>query len=459
MAAKLTKRIVDAAKPKASEYFIWDAGDGSLKGFGLRVWPSGKKTYVAQFRIGGGRGAKSRRVTIAAWGGGWTVEQARAEAERLIREADKGIDEKALQEAAEAAHRAAQEAAEAEQRRAAEMRLSVLAERFMSEHVALKRKGTTEAFYRIVLDRHILPALGDKDARHITRQDVARMHARLADKATMANRAVAVLGAIYGWAERLEILPEGTRNPTTKIEKFREQGRERYLTVEELARLGEAIRIAETVGIEWAPREGANAKHAPKAEHRRVVIAPETAAALRLLIFTGARLREILHLEWSAVDVERGLLRLRDSKTGPKVIVLNAPARAVLVGLPRVGRYVIPGDISTGPDGRTIEKPRADLKRPWALVCKAAGLSGLRIHDLRHSFASVGAGEGHGLAIVGKLLGHAQARTTQRYAHLDNDPLRKASDAIASRIAAAMGEAQRESTAEVIEIAKGRIGR
>jgi integrase len=165
------------------------------------------------------------------------------------------------------------------------------------------------------------------------------------------------------------------------------------------------------------------------------------------LLFTGARLREILNLDWSAVDLERGLLRLRDSKTGAKIIILNAPARAVLAGLPWRGKYVFPGE---GRDGK--EQPRTDLKRPWRLVCKAAGLEGVRIHDLRHSFASVGAGDGHGLTIVGKLLGHAHASTTERYSHLADDPLRKASDAIATKIAEAMGEAPAEPAAEVIPI-------
>src|SRR5829696_3087527 len=132
------------------------------------------------------------------------------------------------------------------------------------------------------------------------------------------------------------------------------------------------------------------------------------------------------------VDFERGMLFLRESKTGRKPVILNAPALAVLESLPRAGSYVIAGD--------DPGKPRSDLKRPWRAVANHAGLEGFRIHDLRHSFASIGAGSGMGLPIVGKLLGHAQPRTTQRYAHLDNDPLRRASEAIGATLAAAMGE-------------------
>jgi integrase len=199
--------------------------------------------------------------------------------------------------------------------------------------------------------------------------------------------------------------------------------------------------------VAWEPKATGKVKHAPKAENRFTKIDPGAAAALRLLIFTGARLREILNLEWQFVDLDRGLLRLRDSKTGPKTILLNPPARAVLAGMEKLGQFVFPGESR---DGR--QQPRTDLKRPWRLVTKAAGLEGVRIHDLRHSFASVGAGDGHGLLIVGKLLGHTQASTTERYAHLDADPLRKASDAIAGRIASAMGEAPSEPAAEIIPL-------
>jgi integrase len=222
-------------------------------------------------------------------------------------------------------------------------------------------------------------------------------------------------------------------NPCRGIEHFPEEGRERYLTTPELARIGEAIREAETIGLPYAVDQSKpKAKHAPKEANRRTVVGPHAAAALRLLIFTGARLREILHLKWDHVDFERGLLLLPTSKTGKKTIVLNAPALAILSGLPRASDYVIAGTFA--------DQPRADLKKPWKAVSNRAGLTGVRIHDLRHTHASVGAGAGLGLPIIGKLLGHTQAVTTQRYAHLDADPLRKASEHIGSRLASAMGE-------------------
>lgn len=179
-------------------------------------------------------------------------------------------------------------------------------------------------------------------------------------------------------------------NPTKGIRAFRENRRERFLNSEELARLGSAIREAETVGTPYEVDETKpNSKHAPKPENRRIKIDPYIAAAFRLLILTGARLREILLLKWDYVDFERGLLLLPDSKTGRKAIVLNAPALAILKGLDQKGQYVIFSEQE--------DKPRADLNRPWRTISARVELNGVRIHDLRHTHASVGAGAGLGL--------------------------------------------------------------
>jgi integrase len=227
------------------------------------------------------------------------------------------------------------------------------------------------------------------------------------------------------------------------VARFKEVARERFLGTGELELLGRAIREAETIGLEWDVDDtGPNAKHIPKAV-RTTKVSKSAAAAIRLLILTGCRLGEILTLKWEYVDFDRAALFLPDSKTGKKTVILNAPALAVLNGLDRVGPYVIPGD--------DIEKPRADLKRPWAAILKRAGLSGVRIHDLRHTYASFGAGSGLGLPIVGKLLGHSQPSTTARYAHLDNDPLRRATEKIGAELAAAMGE-NISPSAEVVSL-------
>jgi integrase len=298
---------------------------------------------------------------------------------------------------------------------------------FMDNHVRTKRKARTAKLFDGYIKNHILPALGTKKAPTLSQTDVERLHKTVGKtNPVTANRVVALIGAVYAYGLRSKLLPRQTENPAKGIEKFPEHMRERFLNDVELGRLGDAIRQAETIGIQ---RPASSQKHAPK---NPIKIGPHAAAAIRLLIFTGARLREILDLQWTDVDLQRGLLFLRDSKTGKKTIVLGAAALAILEDLPHVGSFVIAGNHA--------ERPRSDLQKPWALVSRHACLSGLRLHDLRHSFASVGAGSGLGLPIIGKLLGHSNSKTTERYAHLAADPLRRATDAIGTAIAKAMGD-------------------
>ncbi|MFC4173469.1 tyrosine-type recombinase/integrase [Microvirga sp. GCM10011540] len=407
---KLTKRAVDAADPRSSRYEIWDT---ELKGFGLRIEPTGAKSFIVRYRAGaGGRTAPKRFLSIGRYGA-LTPDEARKKAKEVLGAAARGDDP----------------AADRNKRRKA-MTVSEISERFLTEHVQPKRKPTTAELYRHVLEKHILPEIGRRKAEEIAKADVTRLHHKLRATPFIANRAIAVLGSMFSWASEEGLVPEEF-NPTARVEKYKEDKRERFLSSEELERIGEALREAETVGIPWEPDlDKPQAKHAPKATNRRVKFGKEVVAAIRLLLLTGARLREILHLRWEYVDFERGLLLLPDSKTGRKTIILNAPALSILEGLEKVSHLVIPGEIPG--------KPRADLKRPWAAVSARAGLKGVRLHDLRHTHASFGAGSGMGLPIIGKLLGHTQAATTARYAHLDADPLRKASDRIGGAIAAAL---------------------
>ena len=405
---RITKRTVDALKSNGSEATLWDS---AVTGFGVRVRPTGAKSYVVVYRAGAGRGAPVRRYTIAAVGK-IAPERARARAKAILGAVAHGHDP-ANQKTDERGTPT----------------LAELTDRFMADHVRPKRKAGTTEFYRDILDRIVKPALGTSKADKVTRLQVGRLHSSLSGTPFQANRMLAVIGSMYAFAGRAGVVPEGT-NPARGIDKFKESRRERFLTSEELERLGGAIREAETTGIPWTVDETKPmATHVPK-EQRSTQIAPSAAAALRLLLFTGCRLREILTLRWEHVDFERGCLFLPDSKTGRKTIILNAPALAVLNSLEQVGPYVVPGD--------DPEQPRHDLKRPWDAVTKRAGLSGVRLHDLRHTYASFGACGGLGLPILGRLLGHAQAATTARYAHLDNDPLRRASEAIAGRISAAL---------------------
>lgn len=417
---RISKRTVAALQSGSAEFTVWDE---AVTGFGVRVRPTGAKSYVVVYRAGAGRGAPVRRYTIGAVNK-IAPEQARERAKAILGSVAHGYDP------------ANEKAADRDT-----PTVSELAERFMADHVKAKRKGRTADFYQDILNRIVKPAVGSTKADKLSRLQVSRLHSSLANTPFQANRVLAVLGSMYAFAGAAGFLPEGT-NPARGIEKYKENRRERFLTGEELERLGSTIREAETVGIPWTVNESKpNAKHVAKAE-RSTRIASSAAAALRLLLFTGCRLREILHLQWEHVDLERDCLFLPDSKSGRKTVILNTPALSVLNRLERAGPYVIAGD--------DPKKPRSDLKRPWNAITKRAGLAGVRLHDLRHTYASFGAGSGLGLPIIGRLLGHTQPATTARYAHLDNDPLRRASEAIAGHIAAALEGNQKAPIASIV---------
>ncbi|MDR6303983.1 integrase [Nitrobacter vulgaris] len=414
----ITKSLVDGLEARATEYSVWDA---KLPGFGVRVRPTGSMSFIVVYRAGSGRSAPFRRYTIASVGK-LAPEAARIRAKQILGKVVNGIDP---------ANEKARERGTAT--------VGELADLFVRHHADKKLKPSTCSYYRLLVETIIKPAFGSTKSDKLSRAAVSRLHSGMSKHRVNANRTLTLLSGIYAYGGQIGEVPEGY-NPARGIEKFKEASRERFLNGDELGRLGAALQEAETVGIPWDVDNGPNSKHVPKLK-RVTIVSKSAAAALRLLVLTGCRLREILHLKWEYVDFERGVLFLPDSKTGKKTVVLNAPALAVLAGLERIGPYVIPGD--------NIEKPRSDLKRPWAAVSTRAGLQGVRLHDLRHTYASFGVGGGLGLPIIGKLLGHAQASTTARYAHLDNDPLRRATEKIGAELSAAMGE-NIYDTAEVV---------
>ena len=425
---RVTKRAVDALTCPAGRdrIFLWDR---DLAGFGVAEFPSGKKTYVIQYRQQG----RSRRSRIGDHGR-LTPEEARSLAKQALGGVEAGEDP-------------------IERRRVARTlrTFGEIANDFMRGHIIAKRKRTTSDAYDLTLRVHILPAIGSIRVDDIRAADIARLHLKLIDRPATANKALAIISSAWRWAAK-----RGERlgpNPVPAIDKFAEKRRERFLTTEELSQLGDALREGETVGLEWHPDETKpTARHAPKEGNRRVMLHSNAVAAIRLLALTGARLREILHLRWDHVDTERGVLLLPDSKTGRKTIYLSAAALNVIAALPRIAGnpYVIAGAVPG--------QPRHDLKKPWAAVTHAAGLEGLRLHDLRHSYASVGAGAQMGLPIIGKLLGHKQSSTTARYAHLATDPLHRAANTIGATIAAAL-DGQRSPDAPVIPIRSSNEGR
>lgn len=412
---KINRRSVASLQPGAKPVSYYD---DVLTGFGLRIRPSGAAAWFIEYRPGaGGRGVQKRRMVIGTLAT-LAPEKARDAAERLLAQVKLGADP--------AAERTAARKAET---------INDILDAYISQHAIPHLKKGSVDLLRVYFDKHIRPVLGRKQTTVVTKADIARLHRAIGAKQPVtANRAIVALRAAFNYAIQHHAIPAGTDNPASGIEPFDEKPRQRYLTNEELQRLGDAIREAEAAGIPWEPDPTKKFKHAAKPENRRTKIDQHAAAAIRLLLFTGCRLREILNLRWNEYDAGRGLLFLPDSKTGQKTVVLSAPAIALLEDLPRVGSFVIAGEFA----GTKNEGPRSDLNRPWRAVRKRAGIEDVRLHDLRHSFASVGAGAGVGLPIIGHLLGHAQASTTQRYAHVAIDPARRAADIIANKISDAM---------------------
>jgi integrase len=410
MKIRLTKRTVDALQPTRKQYVAYDT---DLTGFGVRIMPSGAKSWVIEYRPGGGgRAVRSVRLSL-----GPTTQLTPDEARRLAR--DRLADARRGHDPA--------------QRRREERvtpSLAAVIDAFLVD-VRATRRATTAIGYTHYLRSIVSPELGTRKLTTITHADLAKLHRRIGGETPFtANRVLATLSSLFSFAVKRGLAPDGF-NPALGLERFREERRERFLTTEEMQRLGAALTDAESIGLPWTADESkVTAKHAPRPENRHEVYSPFVIGAIRLLLLTGCRLREVLHLRWQDIDFDRGLLFLPTSKTGKKTVVLNAPALEVLNTLPRASTYVIAG--------ADPSKPRFDLRKPWAAITRAAGLPGVRIHDLRHSFASVGAGGGMGLPIVGKLLGHSQPATTARYAHLDADPLRRASERIGATIAAAL---------------------
>ena len=382
---KLTKRRVEALPRKTRDYVVWD---DELRGFGVRVWPSGKRTYVVKYRT---KEHRQRKETIGQHGT-LTAEQARNQALQLLGAAMRGEDPARARRDARTAPT-----------------VSRLAQRYIEEHARPKKRPGSAKGDEMWLRLCILPRFGSLKVNAVSRADIARLHRRMGDRPFAANRTLALLSKMFSLAENWGWRADNT-NPCRHVQKYHERKIERFLSNEELARLGAVLDEAEQTNAE----------------------PPSVIAAIRLLLLTGCRLNEILTLKWSDVDLECQVLRIRESKTGAKTVVLSDPCLDVLRSIKRQddNPYVIVG-----------KKPRShlvNLRKPWYRIRAKAGLDDVRIHDLRHTYASFGVANGLSLPLVGALLGHSQPQTTARYGHVPPDPLRQAAGLIASGIASAV---------------------
>ena len=376
----ISKRTVDAL-PIGKDTVFWDS---ELAGFGVRVHASGNKVYVVQTRGPGG----PKRVTVGRHGV-ISADQARQRAALVI-----------------ARIKAGEEPVPAPRAAADGPTVAELAERYLREHAAVRCKPGTEARYRLIVARHILPALGAMAVAAVGRSHVTELHHRLRDTPTMANMAIATLSQMIDQGGAWGMVPEGG-NPCRFVVKYRERRCERFLTGEEFRRLGRVLDK-----MEAASRVPAHA-----------------AAGLRLLMLTGCRRNEILTLRWDDVHLEVRELRLRDAKTGPRAVLLSPAAAKVLAELPRVP--ATPWVIAGRRPGTRV----TNIDKHWRRVRAHAGLDDVRLHDLRHSFASRALALGESLPMIGKLLGHSQIQTTARYAHLARDAVHDS----AARVAASIG--------------------
>lgn len=413
MRGKITKRAVDALRASASaeEIVLWD---DQIKGFGVRVRAGGAKTYILHYRAGKGRAAPLRKVTIGKHGSPWTPETARVEAKRLLGQVVYGGDP--------SIERATEKMA---------ITIAELCDLYLEEGVAHKKRSTLRND-KSRIEHHIKPLIGRKRVNAIGRADIERLLTDVKERKTatpdlnkgkkrpagslpsggagVAGQCVTLVSTLLSFAVKRGLRSD---NPALGIKKPPVRKMERFLSEQEITRLAAALEA-----------EAASSGN------------PYPTAAIKLLLFTGCRRSEIANLLWENVDRETQCLRLPDSKTGGKVVYLNAPALKVLLKVPRM--QANPHVIVGSKEGCGL----SGLDKIWYRIRKLAKLDGLRLHDLRHSFASVGIASGLSLPLIGALLGHKHATTTARYAHLSADPIKAANEAVGARLAAAMARKQ-----------------
>lgn len=386
MSVKLTEAMLDSLVPSNRDQYLFDTVVAS---FGYRLTPKGKGIYVV---------SRNPRRTVG-FRPDIRLAEARELAAQMLVDIRLGRDPKAAQ------RERAQAAA------TGHMLVAQLVDKWLADHVRAKLKPRTVADYERLAAQHIKPTLGHLQVPRVVRDDVVQLHLAMKRTPRQANYVVTVVHAIFNFAEDLALRPYGS-NPAKRIKRYREGKLERFLTEEEIARVADSIDAAERTGK----------------------IGPHVACGLRLALFTGARSGEITAIQWSHIDWGRKFIRLPDSKTNePRTIHLSDAAIEMLRTIPRIGPYVVAGAI----DG----EPFKNLWRAWTIVRTLAGLPDVRLHDLRHSYASLAAGRGISLQMIGKLLGHRVPATTQRYSHLARDAVAAINDELGAAMQAAIAKA------------------
>lgn len=377
MRAKLTVRTIKDVVPGPKDIVIWDT---ELKGFGCKITPTGRKTFFYYYRTSSGQ---QRRPAIGTFGA------IQPEAARNIAKAWAAMVAQGLDPSRDRAISRAMPT------------VGELCDRYLDEYAEGRKAPSSIANDKRLLDKRVRPALGSRKVDAVSRAEVERLHKSLRSTPFEANRTLALISKMFSLAEQWGLRPQLT-NPARGIRRYREPGRERYLSAAEVKALWSKITEAES----------------------EEAISASAARALRLLVLTGRRVGEVLSLRWDQVDFDRDTIRFPETKTGSFVAPLSCFTKEYLRSEKRKAKtpFVCP---SKRPD-----KALVNLQKPWRLVRQRAGLNDVRLHDLRHSYASLGAGLGMSLPMIGRLLGHSQAATTERYAHLAQDPVREAANRI-----------------------------
>ena len=417
---KLTKRFVESIRPTGNDRVLWD---DKMPGFGLRVQPSGIRAYVVQYRNAQRR---SRRLTIGKHGA-VTAEGAREIARQILNEVHDRKDPRDPVAERRALIKAPT--------------MNDLLDQYLTEHVQKRNRRRTQEEIERLVARHIRPQLGKHKAAAVTRQDVAKLHRSLGGTPRQANFVLAICSKAFSLAEVWNMRPDGS-NPCRRIERYPENERERFLSAEELSRLGATLRLAESDGLPWTINEvGPKSKHLPKVENRRTVYSCVTTAAIQLLLFTGCRLSEVLNLEWKRANFDDGTITLSETKSDRmdnairQVVAMNAPARKVLKSLPgpKYSPWVLP---SRNDPARPLSKTA--LEGAWQRIKTAADISDVRLHDLRHTAGTYAGQSGANAFLVRDLLRHKNLSMTGRYVNRAPDPVRTLSDQVGRQIAAGL---------------------
>ena len=362
----LTAARIEALKPRKSPYDIRDA---RLRGFGVRVMPTARKRFFIQCQHRGERVWK-----IVGDAGSMSLAEARTAAAEMLA---------AIRRDGEASHRPEETFFEA------------VAETVFDRYARLW-KARTFKVNRGYLRNQLLPHFAGRPIAAIDQQEVRHWFARLRATPVAADRSMPVLSVIMKEAEAMGLRPEGS-NPCRGIRRYRRNGRERFLCDEEIRRLSGRLRAHED---RW----------------------PQQVALVRLLLLTGCRKGELLTLQWR--DYREGHLFLRDSKTGPRTVWLSAPARNILDALDRKGPWVFRA-------ARADRTPTSGwLERFWTRVRAEAELGDARLHDLRHTHASLALRQGVTVLAIGRLLGHRRAETTLKYTHVADTMVRDAAETV-----------------------------